>query len=65
MKHEIIIQIDTDTGTAFDDAPELIRCRDCDWWTKQNASLQGRCARHGMYPTGEWYCAGAERREDG
>ena len=43
---------------------EIIKCKDCDWWTKQDASLQGRCARYGIYPTGEWYCAGAERRED-
>ena len=44
--------------------PEIIRCKDCDWWTKQADSLQGRCARHGIYPTGEWFCAGAERREE-
>ena len=45
-------------------APDaLIKCRDCDWWTKQEASLQGRCARYGFYPTGSWYCAGAKKRE--
>ena len=45
--------------------PEIIRCKDCDWWTKLEDSLQGRCARYGFYPTGYWYCAGAKRREDG
>lgn len=44
--------------------PEIIRCKDCDWWTKQEASLQGRCARYGIYPTGEWFCAGAKRRKE-
>lgn len=42
--------------------PEIIRCKDCDWWTKQQDSLQGRCALFGMYPTGAWYCANARER---
>ena len=42
---------------------ELIRCKDCKWWTQVNNSLQGRCALLQMYPTGEWYCANAERKE--
>lgn len=44
--------------------PEIIRCKDCKWWTKQANSLQGRCALYGMYPTGEWYCGNARRRTD-
>lgn len=43
---------------------EIIRCRDCDWWTKQPDSAQGRCALSGTYPTGGWYCANARRREN-
>lgn len=44
---------------------KIIRCKDCDWWTKQEDSLQGRCDRYGVYPTCYWYCAGArERREE-
>ena len=42
--------------------PEIIRCKDCKFWTKQEASLQGRCAWFGMYPTGGWYCANADMR---
>lgn len=42
----------------------LVRCKDCKWWTKQEASLQGRCDAYGMYPTGEWYCARGERKDD-
>jgi len=41
---------------------EIIRCKDCGWWTKQPDSAQGRCALLGMYPTGAWYCANARKR---
>lgn len=43
---------------------EREKCKNCDWWTKQEASLQGRCARYGFYPTGEWFCAGWKEREE-
>ena len=46
-------------------AQSIIRCKDCDWWTKQEDSLQGRCDRYGMYPTGYWYCAAARERREG
>lgn len=42
----------------------LIRCKDCKMWTKQKDSIQGRCACFGTYPTGSFYCANAEWRED-
>jgi len=47
--------------------PEIIRCRDCYWWTKQPNSLQGRCALSGTYPTGAFFCGNARKRgvEDG
>ena len=45
------------------DAEPVVRCKDCEYWTKQSDSLQGRCALSGGYPTGAWYCANAERRE--
>lgn len=45
--------------------PEIIRCKDCGWWTKQEDSLQGRCELMRMYPTGSWFCANAKRRQDG
>lgn len=44
--------------------PDIIRCKDCDWWTKQEDSLQGRCALLQIYPTGGWFCGSAERRKD-
>lgn len=42
--------------------PEIIRCKDCDWWTKQEDSVQGRCELMRMYPAGGWYCGNARRR---
>ena len=44
--------------------PEVIRCKDCNFWTKQEDSLQGRCALMGTYPTGNWFCGNAERRTE-
>ena len=44
--------------------PEVIRCKDCKWWDKQEMSLQGRCSLLQMYPTGEWYCGNAKLRGD-
>ena len=43
--------------------PEIIRCKECKWWTKQDDSLQGRCALLQIYPTGGWFCGSAERRK--
>lgn len=45
------------------DVAEVVRCKDCEWWTKQEDSLQGRCALMQSYPTGAWYCADGERKE--
>ena len=42
---------------------DIVHCEECEWWQKQNDSLQGRCARYGFYPTGRYFCAGGERRE--
>lgn len=48
------------------DVVEVVRCGECEWWTKQEASCQGRCARYGFYPTAAWYCAaGAKMEGDG
>lgn len=42
---------------------DIIRCKDCKWWTKQKDSLQGRCELTGSYPTSEWYCGNARKRK--
>ncbi len=53
---------DLDIEDASDvDVVEVVRCKDCDWWTKQDDSLQGRCALLQIYPTGGWFCGSAER----
>ena len=41
----------------------VVHCKDCEWWTKQEASIQGRCARFGFYPTGKFYCASGSMAE--
>ncbi len=41
----------------------VVHCKDCEWWTKQEASIQGRCARLAIYPTGEFYCASGSKAE--
>lgn len=46
------------------DAVTVVRCKDCKWWTKQENSIQGRCALAGIYPTGGWYCGNGRREED-
>lgn len=43
------------------DYVKVVRCKDCRWWTKQENTLQGRCALNGSYPTGSWFCANGER----
>lgn len=68
--------IDTENGVCLDYAdviavisehlpsaqPEIIHCKDCKWWDKQDLSLQGRCALLGIRPTGGWFCANADMR---
>lgn len=53
---------------AFNEIPAAdvrpaVLCRDCKWWTKQKASLQGRCELLQMYPAGAWFCANGKREE--
>ena len=45
------------------DVVEVVRCKDCAYWTKIKDSAQGRCALFCHYPTGSWYCANGERKK--
>ena len=45
------------------DVVEVVRCKDCEWWTKQKDSAQGRCSLLGIYPTGAWYCGNGRKGE--
>lgn len=46
------------------DVRPVVLCKDCYWWTKQDSSLQGRCSRLGIYPTGYWFCANGQRKQE-
>ena len=45
------------------DVRPVVTCGECKWWTKQEASLQGRCELLQIYPTGAWFCANGKRGE--
>lgn len=45
------------------DVAEVVRCKDCMWWTKGKDSLQGRCELLQNYSTGAWYCANGKTEE--
>lgn len=70
LKDEFAIKVERASLEAYKEQlenlppaePRLIRCRDCEFWTKQEASLQGRCALTGTYPTGAFFCGNARRR---
>ena len=65
MKREIIIEVDTNTGTAFDDASELIRCRDCYYHGMNNYGTETYCHYHMIDGwTDDDFCSYSERRED-
>lgn len=53
--------------TVIDDVVEVVRCKDCEYWDKQSDSIQGKCTLfvdYPFYPTGSWYCANSERKEN-
>ena len=62
-KEWIVPEEDIGVDGAYFGYEELVRCRDCKWWTKQKDSLQGLCELNRTYPTGAWYCANGERNE--
>lgn len=44
---------------------ELVRCKDCRWWTQANAMHWGHCElSNGVCPDGDWFCADGERKDD-
>lgn len=46
------------------DVVEVVRCKDCKWWTKEKIGSQGRCGMLGHYPRDVFYCSHGERREE-
>lgn len=55
--------IDKINSIPATDVREVVTCGECKWWTKQEASLQGRCELSGGYPTAGWFCANGKREE--
>ena len=55
--------LDDIEGFPAADVRPVVTCADCKWWTKQEASLQGRCKLLQIYPTGAWFCANGKREE--
>lgn len=47
-----------------EDDEETIHCKDCEYWSPREKSLQGRCELRGMYPTGTWFCGNARKKEE-
>ena len=43
------------------DVREVVTCGACQWWTKAEASCQGRCELMGLYPTSAWFCGNGRR----
>ena len=68
--HHFIVEKELETHLDFvrnlpaADVRPVVLCRDCYWWMKQEASIQGRCSCLGMYPTGNWYCANGQKRRE-
>ena len=46
------------------DVRPVVTCRDCRFWTKQEASCQGYCELLGMFPTGAWFCGNGRKAEE-
>ena len=42
------------------DVVEVIRCKDCKWWQKQQDGIHGICNRFRFWSTGMFYCAASE-----
>lgn len=62
---EWAVPVDAINSIPAADVRPVVLCRDCSWWTKQKASLQGRCALLGISPTGAWFCANGQKKATG
>ena len=58
---DAMIKVTQDASAV--DAIEVVRCRDCKFWTGTQDCLQGKCLLTGEYPTGAWYCANGKINE--
>lgn len=71
-KKGLVLTIDGITGyfpkefiiEAIRTHASVIRCKDCQWWTKQPGSVNGKCALLRHYPMGDWQCAIGKRKDE-
>ena len=63
-RHEIGCIIEMLDKWPTEEVASIVCCKDCEWWTKQEDSAQGRCTLLGIYPTGAWYCGNGRRASD-
>ena len=61
---ELIIQMKTDGAfpTGMKKVGELVRCRNCKYWSDYGENDQGRCRLMQIYPLGKWYCANGKKQ---
>lgn len=65
MKEYIVQAIAQETIDSFDahNAPELVRCKDCRYYTEPD-SHGDRCDKIHWSRGDDWFCADGERRTD-
>lgn len=51
--------------TIEPEQPEIIRCKDCKWYVYGDDEEEYYCCNSGIGELETFYCADAERREDG
>lgn len=63
MKEYIVQAIAQETIDSFDahNAPELIRCKDCKHWNKEEHDCNIKVGHFTAPP--DWYCADGERKD--
>lgn len=66
---EYIIKVDDPGERAWDGGPktfetqELVRCKDCMHYDRDENSNLGTCLENGVCSTPDWFCADGERKE--
>lgn len=71
MKEYIVQAIEQETIDSFDahNAPELIRCKDCEWRGNKKKCILAFVADKQEFPLffydqrGEWFCADGKRKD--
>ena len=62
-KKEVIVPADDLVCLGKDKLQELIRCKDCKYWTKPYG-WNGFCDKHRIPAEADDFCSSAERKEE-